>query len=413
MGKLLFKISFTSYLILYFTKFSTGGLYSFIDPAKVVLLVTFMSGSYLLIEKSKDIVIIPLLVFFGLYSLFVFFLTIFLDTLYSYAGFPEVVYVNIVIVSLIFLTILVVNIISFTELVETLMLPITIFSIQSLYALIKQYFMGDINSYTMKYRFEGFFYDPNYLSLINLFCIAVALISYQLQEKKLINKIFLLASPLIVIVNSFALIATQSRSGYLSGVVFLMIILLNIKNNKKRKVVDILIFFILGGTIFKFKDFFFTVWNFGICRFEYLFYDASALSRIHEIKAGLNLLFSKPLHFLIGIGPGVTGVSEYWSRYTTVVGGFGRIHNTYFAILVENGFFGFFLFFALLYSSYRKLLLSPKEYRSSLFALFIASLFSSMFIWNLYFLPFWFAFLILPELAARGQISERIFKGDQ
>jgi hypothetical protein len=130
------------------------------------------------------------------------------------------------------------------------------------------------------------------------------------------------------------------------------------------------------------------------------------MSRIYEMLAGINNIAEYLPLSLIGCGLGSTEVTSFFSSFfPTYASITPRVHNTYFSVLVENGILGFMLFIFILYKNF-KILFRLKNKYPEFFALFIASLINSLFIWNLYFLPFYVIVFYIPILLSKKELKK-------
>ncbi len=111
----------------------------------------------------------------------------------------------------------------------------------------------------------------------------------------------------------------------------------------------------------------------------------SAYSRIYEIIDSFTMIKKNPEFLFTGIGYSSTSRPFYLLR---AFHGPHRVHNTYFAVFVEQGIVGLIILFFIIMEVVRNL------NRRSL-GLFISVLVLSFFVWNIYFFPFWLITLVI------------------
>ncbi len=123
---------------------------------------------------------------------------------------------------------------------------------------------------------------------------------------------------------------------------------------------------------------------------------ASSLgSRTFEMLAGINLLAEHPMSVLFGNGMSISG-SEIFPDFYRGMGGLGtRIHNSYFAMIVENGLFSVLSFAYLMYFILKQVYFMKDDFKYVIlgFTVFTISFLSTIYL--LYFLPFWMALFMI------------------
>jgi O-antigen ligase len=243
----------------------------------------------------------------------------------------------------------------------------------------------------------GTFKDPNYFVLICLLFISIFLIEF--IEAPFYGKLFYTA---VIFVYIFFLIITISRSGILTFLLYLtfLFFLYPIKFKKKFLafiisliIISILLIIFSPTTYF---DIIFDAYKYRLTSESEVI---GAMSRLYEIIAGFNYLFEEFPFSILGMGYSVSEIGEFFKNYYLVSAGIEpRIHNTYISLLIENGIIGFFLFVFMIYRNFRWLINFNYSIKSFFIPLYIATLFNSLFLWNLYFLPFYIIVFHIPSL---------------
>lgn len=243
-------------------------------------------------------------------------------------------------------------------------------------------------------RYQGTFQDPNYIVILFLLFIATSI--YYIDRRRNIMKLF---SFYLVVVYFIAIFVTFSRSGYLASVIFLITFLLLSKNRAKVFSLFLIVCFVFSIFILNQKELFEKVLRF----LEWRFFSESeitgGMSRVYETKAGFNFFVSEFPLSLAGMGIGSSEITDFFSKYydnAAVI--HPRIHNTFASILFEQGILSFIIFFIILVKNFNLLIKNKEVYRYFM-PLYLATLVSSLFIWNLYYLPFYIAIFYIPYLA--------------
>lgn len=186
---------------------------------------------------------------------------------------------------------------------------------------------------------------------------------------------------LILSVFAISVFMTGSRSGVVSLITVFTIMFFLEKDNYlkfntliKVTLVGIPVLYFVGDIIFGFID----------ANIQYLlnrFFEpnsgdtASLMSRWDEALLAFDFIAENPIVIIIGTFPGYTD-NFFWSQYIEYI----RIHNTYVAMIVENGVLSIFLLlFFPLYAIRYKL--------NFYFLLLIPIILSSMAIYSLYLMP--------------------------
>lgn len=247
------------------------------------------------------------------------------------------------------------------------------------------------------YRWTGTFEDPNYFALLLILFIS-SFLYFVLNTRHISYRIIFLFFSAIYI---YSLIFTFSRSGFLSLVIFFFTFAIVSRRWKESLIalmfttLPIVLYFYINQEMLA------RVLSF----LEYrLFSDAevqSGLSRIKEIEAGLSFMASHFPVSLLGMGYASSEITAFFENYYATDAVIKpRIHNTYISILSENGILGCLIFLYILFRNYKYVMsLEDKDKKGLLLALYFSSLVSSMFVWNLYFLPFYIITLWIPKLA--------------
>jgi len=244
-------------------------------------------------------------------------------------------------------------------------------------------------------RYQGTFQDPNYIVILFLLFIATS-IYYIDRHRNIIMKLF---SFYLVMVYFIAILVTFSRSGYLASVIFLITFLLLSKNRTKGFSLFLIICFVFSIFILNQKELFEKLLQF----LEWRFFSESeiigGMSRVYEIKAGFSFFVSEFPLSLTGMGIGSSEITDFFSKYydnASVI--HPRIHNTFASVLFEQGILSFIIFFIILVKNFNLLIKNKEVYRYFM-PLYLATLVSSLFIWNLYYLPFYIVIFYIPYLA--------------
>jgi hypothetical protein len=247
------------------------------------------------------------------------------------------------------------------------------------------------------WRYQGSFNDPNYSVIVFLLGVYISLIDF--KYNKFLNLI-------ILILSNFFIILTASRSGYLALCIFYSILYIGkIKSLKKSKLLFKKRYFLIILTLFllfnfvlnyEFNNLYINIFK---RQLEYTmdrFFNPQigdirgANSRIREIKsANYFFLNDDNLKFIYGYGYR-SSMSNYFimqSPYSN-----NRIHNTFYSVLFEQGIVGLSIFCLILFIILKKII-KQKNYKN--IALFFGIITSSMFIYNIYFLPFWLSLIII------------------
>jgi len=121
----------------------------------------------------------------------------------------------------------------------------------------------------------------------------------------------------------------------------------------------------------------------------------SLSSRVNEINAGFRFLDKHVLTVLLGNGTSISSSPEVYKKYYKQGQDFHRIHNSYFAIILENGLISFSIFIYLLLSLLNRIYRLNDRYKYVIFGYLFFILFFMFFIYMLYFLPFWLGILMI------------------
>jgi len=247
------------------------------------------------------------------------------------------------------------------------------------------------------YRFTGGFSDPNGECSILLLYIAVTIVLFLKSKKKIIKFVYFF----FTFIGVSLLLTTFSRAGIISlSVFFISVLLLNrIKAYKKLFLLLIsLVLFIKVISLVPFKNYL-TIMSKRFDVSSNLNEYNSAISRVREMKAGLNLLINNPHTIFLGSGFGTTEFEYFKKEFSSDAPITPRIHNTPFALLVEDGIIGIFILTIIFFNILHKLYKQKHDNVSFVvISLIISETVLSMSVWLLYFLPFWLAVFILPKI---------------
>ncbi len=269
-----------------------------------------------------------------------------------------------------------------------------LFVLGSIYLLYSSFlFIKTFSEFGSFFRFTSNFQDPNYFTLLLILIMTVLMIKLRQNSGLLAVIIYTL-----IMLDVFLIIMTFSRTGYISLIGFFVTLLVY----EKRHIItlkNVLKFCCLIFLILFFVNY--LGWDNFISFIEWRFFSESertgGISRFYEIKAGINLFLTEFPKTLLGTGIASTEVTDFFAKYyTDDIGIQPRIHNTYISIFVENGPFGLFMFLYLLRRSLLYIKYYGADYKAYYMALYVSCLISSMFVWNLYYLPFFIGVFYLP-----------------
>ncbi len=263
---------------------------------------------------------------------------------------------------------------------------ILIFAAEMSFANIFHYFF----IYDFADRFQGTFGGANEFAFTLVSLIYYTYYSFYRTPDLKMKWIFVLALILLHVVVLF----TLSRTAILGTIIFYGISLpyfhRHVANWKK-----ILIFvFIFIGIIFAINTFEKTI-DLMIERFTGEKGAGSIGSRFYEIMAGINLLADHPMSVIFGTGMSISG-SEIFPAFYRGIGGMGtRIHNSYSAIIIEDGLFALFSLIYFIVHILKEIYFMKDDFKYVIlaFVTFIIIFLSTIYL--LYFLPFWMALFMI------------------
>jgi hypothetical protein len=244
------------------------------------------------------------------------------------------------------------------------------------------------------YRFTGGFSDPNGECSILLLYIAVTIILFFKSQKKIIKFIYLF----FTFVGVLLLLTTFSRAGIISLLIFFISIFIFLPVKIYKKVLVSLSLLVAISAFTPFINYL-TIMSLRFDMSNNLNEYNAAMSRVREIKAGFNLLINNPHTLFLGSGFGTTEL-EYFKKYFSFDTPFtARIHNTPFALLVENGLIGVLILGIIVFNILHRLYKQKNDNVSFIIiSLIISEIVLSLSVWLLYFLPFWLAEFVLPKI---------------
>lgn len=357
-------------------------------PILLILISLFFNK----IKLQKELTIFVVLTLMSSFFSYVIF-----DIL-SYDDFGHVIFNNILFVANILLTFIVVSTLEINMVLNILFLNSLIYSVYLFIDILRSFASFQI------FRYTGTFEDPNYFVIVNLLFIAVNL--YFLKENK--NKFITIAALLSILINITSIFLTFSRSGYLAFFVFtLSFLYFNFSFKLLAK--SVLLLFSFASTLI-FAIIFLPEFSENLLKFlEWRFLSdsevESGLSRFKEIGAGINFLVANFPLSLLGMGYASSEVHSFFKNFYSSDSLIEpRIHNTYAAVFIENGIMAFAVFALLLFKIYR-LIIANKLYRKYFLPLYFSTLTSSLFIWNLYFLPFYISVFWIPFLIKKSCLN--------
>jgi len=268
-------------------------------------------------------------------------------------------------------------------------------------------------------RYSGTFSDPNYFSMICLVFISVLAYWNNHTKKEAAGRIFIILNRSLITAYSVALLLTFSRSGIIGWLIFIISVLVGKVSKGRHRVLEIkvrpilrvlaiicaisllMVFFLSKTKIFQMILSYFSLRIFSESDIR------SGLSRLYEITAGLNFYSDRFPLSLIGMGHSMSeNVSLFREYYKTqIVSFYPRIHNTLAAILFEDGLGSFLVFFYIIYRNFYLLLTAKHEDKYIFLGLYLGILLISMFVWSLYFIPFFIAVFWFPVLISKSDLN--------
>ncbi|MGE8017830.1 O-antigen ligase family protein [Peribacillus frigoritolerans] len=255
-------------------------------------------------------------------------------------------------------------------------------------------------------RYEGFFNDPNYFSSAIILFLFFIVLNLHVKNKS-VGKVKKILSIFSIVILNIAVLFTASRSGILSIVLFDLLYFLFLYKKSKSKIL------LISFTVLVLASFFLVSNNFLNEQLSFVldrFFaekgsmdSKSSLMRINEIQTGVNMLSENIISFFIGSGIGSTNSLEYFSQFAVNTNmRTTRIHNTFVAVIIEQGVFSFITFMIMLLTIFRNIYRFAGEYKLIIFGLFFSQLIISTFIWTIYFIPFWFALFICSSISRKN-----------
>lgn len=242
-----------------------------------------------------------------------------------------------------------------------------------------------------KYRFTGFYDDPNYLCTTLIIYLYLILIQLDYVSIKL--KTILICELLILI---FLFTITLSRTGIFCSIIILFSgVYKYLKNNK------------LGFLVI------FVVLSLVIARTNYISYTDMLSERFFSNKDNvssatnlreelslqyLSIVINNPEYLFFGLGIGATGNAKQLNLPVRI--NYIRDHNTYTSCISEQGIIGLLLLLLIIYYCTKNIFFSTTRtlLRSITFCSLI--LFGAS-IWQMTYFPFWFGIFLLVNLNNR------------
>jgi|GEM_PF-5196589 len=268
-------------------------------------------------------------------------------------------------------------------------------------------------------RYSGTFSDPNYFSMICLVFISVLAYWNNHTKKEAAGRIFIILNRSLIVAYSVALLLTFSRSGIIGWLIFIISVLVGKVSKGRHRVLEIkvrpilrvlaiiyaisllVVFFLSKTKMFQMILSYFNLRMFGESDVR------SGLSRLYEIAAGLNFYSERFPLSIIGMGHSMSEDGSLFREYykTQIVSFYPRIHNTLAAILFEDGLGSFLVFFYIIYRNFDLLLTAKHEDKYIFLGLYLGILLISMFVWSLYFIPFFIAVFWFPVLISKSDLN--------
>jgi len=244
-------------------------------------------------------------------------------------------------------------------------------------------------------RFQGMFGGSNefaYMMVLLIYIIYYNFYKYPKLKLKFIWIIILLILHAMVIV-------TLSRTAIL-GLIIFYIFSFPYFHTKFKYWQKVLILIIMGLIIIYTYDFFSKTFELLIDRFTNSEGSNSLGSRMWEILAAINMIEENPFSIILGNGTSITSSPIFLKYYSGLTGGLGtRVHNSYFALIVENGIVSFSLFLFFIFHILKKIYFLNDPFKYVILGFFIFTISFLGTIYLFYFLPFWFAlFLIVAHI---------------
>ncbi len=240
-----------------------------------------------------------------------------------------------------------------------------------------------------KYRFTGFYNDPNYLctSLIIYIYIVVYNILYCNRKYQIIYIIALLLLLFLVFI-------TLSRTGIICSVLIIIFSLTKLLRRSKLTIPLILISCCIATASIDI-DKYETMLN------DRIFNNRDNASSATNLRTQLSIQYAKavintPEYWLFGLGIGAT-VAPYESNIFVKIPNI-RDHNTITSCFSEQGCIGLILYMVILFMIWKRII----SYKTGSFfqkITYLSLILFSISIWQMTYLPFWFAlFLISGQL---------------
>jgi O-antigen ligase len=245
--------------------------------------------------------------------------------------------------------------------------------------------------YDFSGRFQGIFGGANEFAYMMVLLIYV--IYYNFYRYSHIKfKLFWIS---ILVILHLLVLVTLSRTAIIGLVVFYIFSFPYFHKTLKlwKKILLILIIILLGIYVY---ELFFKTFELLFNRFTNSEGSSSLGSRMWEILAAINMLNENPWTIIFGNGTSITGSSIFITYYDGLNGGLGtRVHNAYFALIVENGIVSLLVFLYFIFYMIKKILYLKNVFKYVLLGFFMFSIAFLGTIYLFYFLPFWLALFLM------------------
>jgi len=245
-------------------------------------------------------------------------------------------------------------------------------------------------------RYAGGKVEFNATGIIQVIGLWGLLRLYEGKRDFIIKILFYLGVPLI----TMSIFITGSRSAFATLVIFVSLEIIGKLNKFKlskclkkitvKYLINLIVFLLIFTIIFfLFYETVTLYFRYTISRIfkPSIFDKQSSYSRILQIKQGLRLLYKFPYLLFFGTGTGMTD-NKYWTSVINEIS-IARIHNTYFALFIENGICGIIMLVLFIFPPQICKSIEYKQAFRKVFSILAGIAFSSFFIYTLYLIPVW------------------------
>ena len=219
----------------------------------------------------------------------------------------------------------------------------------------------DSSIYWDSWRFQGTRDNPNYLSVLQLTSIFLAILSLKINlfRLKIINRLISLS----IFISCYLIIITASKKGIFFSIFFVIFYLYNHYLKSKNIIVSLASILLLSLLLYKSNDIVNILYNSEksfqvIYRLEE-FFQADGVStnqRVHFIKVGFNNFINNPF-----VGSGIGSLKSKLSTYS---------HSNFIEILSGLGIIGFLIYYNIFRILLQKILSVKRNYIRYLYLIF-------------------------------------------